>query len=94
MAWFIGQSNSCSRHGSGCDAASRHRRRRGHFTSDDRARTRLPTHPVKGIAKAMLSRLANVKAGRYEGATFARFFIDDALRQEGNCLPLKAADAS
>ena len=40
----------------------------------------LPAHAVKGVSKALLSRMANVKAGRYEGAAFTRHFIDEALR--------------
>jgi hypothetical protein len=49
-------------------------------SSDGRARAQLPAHPVKGIAKAMLSRMTNVKAGRHEGAAFTRLIIDGALR--------------
>jgi hypothetical protein len=39
----------------------------------------LKAHAVKGIAKAMLSSVTNVKAARYEGAAYAPFFIDDAI---------------
>ena len=49
-------------------------------SSDGRARAQLPAHPVKGIAKAMLSQMTNVKAGRHEGAAFTRLIIDGALR--------------
>jgi hypothetical protein len=45
---------------------------------------------VKSIAKALLSRMANVKAGRYEGAAFARLFIDDALGTRRKMLNLEA----
>jgi hypothetical protein len=41
----------------------------------------LPTHTVKRITKALLSRMTNVKAGRYEGAAFTSLFIDDSLRR-------------
>lgn len=43
---------------------------------------------MKGIAKAILSRVTNVKAGRYEGTAFARFLVDDAIRTRGKVLEL------
>ena len=40
----------------------------------------LPTHAVKGIAKAMLSCETNVIAARHIGAAFTDLFFDDAIR--------------
>jgi hypothetical protein len=40
----------------------------------------LHAHAVEGVAKAILSRMTNVKAGGYEGAAFTRLFSDDAFR--------------
>jgi hypothetical protein len=34
---------------------------------------------VKGLAKAILSNVTNVKAARYEGAAFTALFIDNAI---------------
>jgi hypothetical protein len=34
---------------------------------------------VKGVAKAMLSSVTNIKSRRYEGAAFTSFFLDDAI---------------
>jgi hypothetical protein len=43
---------------------------------------------MKGIAKAILSRVTNVEAGRYEGTAFARFLVDDAIRTRRKVLEL------
>ena len=48
----------------------------------------LPAHPMKGIAKAILSRVTNVEAGRYEGTAFARFLVDDAIWTRRKALEL------
>jgi hypothetical protein len=51
---------------------------------------RSPAHAVKGIAKAMLPRMTNVKACRYERAAFTRLFIYDALRTRRKVPDLEA----
>ena len=70
------------------------RARRSNLEQAKRSRShsmssRLPAHPVESIAKAILSRMTNMKAGRYEGATFTGLFIDDALRTGGKVLNLR-----
>jgi hypothetical protein len=50
-----------------------------HETCGPAARACLPAHAVKGVAEAILSGVADVKAGRHEGAAFTPF-IDDAIR--------------
>jgi hypothetical protein len=40
----------------------------------------LPAHAVKGVTKAVLAWMTNVKPGGYEGATFTPLFVDGTFR--------------
>ena len=48
----------------------------------------LQAHPMKRIAKAMLSRVTNMIAVRYEGVAFTRFIVYDSIWTRREALEL------